>query len=250
MLHELRRKLRPVYGHYADAVISLIGNEPVPSVLNSAKRGDLSEAHANQIAAHRVDDPEREPFTGWYEHPAAVPVPSWFSKPLKPIPPKLPKLEVRVDLRHLPGSEPTESLVRFFGLLKDSKLLAGSASFRLHTIGGQQVMLVDFLEQHTKQVRTKLSRQLEGWKNAAMLHLEEIARKQGCSSVLFSTGKTHSESNNTAHPIHVELLETYGRLPMQHGYKLRIMQGSRASADLPFVPKTRELWWVKAIKKT
>ncbi len=254
-LHALRKELHPIYGHYADAAISLIGLKPHVNVRRSAKDGDLAGAHAVQIMNHRVDDPEREPFTGWHDDKRAVPVPSWFAKPVPPIPVNLPKLDSIMSFNQTGAETPTSGHIAFFGLLPEQKLLAeqrllaGRVDFRFEQIGMDKAMVIQVVEQLTKGIKPRLSRKLEGWKNAAMSHLEELARQNDCNSMLFNTAEDHSRSNNTEHPIHVELLETYGRLPMQHGFKLRVLQGSRVSSSKSHAPRLTGLWWVKSIKK-
>ncbi len=231
-LHDLRLTLKPAYDHYADAVISLVGLNPSKEVLTAATRRNLAEAHALQIKAHRVEDPEREPFAGWdHEVPR---VPSWFSKPISPIPKKLPILNVRGMDRHN---------VNFAATIADSIVTAGNASLGTKLVGKDRALVVNFLEQKTKGMPSRVSRQLEGWKDAAMHHLEEIARERGCRLILFNTAEDHSRSNNTNKPLHVELLETYGRLPMRHGFKLRVILPKKSEGS------AASLWWIKSLKR-
>ncbi|MDP3742348.1 MAG: hypothetical protein Q8R15_03470 [Candidatus Micrarchaeota archaeon] len=240
-LHELRGIFKKPYGHYAPAVISLVGLSPTPEIKNAALRRNLAEVHALQIKPHRSDDPECEPFIGW-DH--AEVIPTWFSKPLPSIPRKLPiLLPVHLDAQ---DSDKLSS-INYFGYVAKKgeetarKILTGSASFHFTNVGKHKALVVHILEQATKGLKSREARQLEGWKNAAVQHLEQLAKQRGCKLILFNTAEEHSRANNADRPIHVELIETYGRLPMQHGFKLHPLRLGGNKAET--------LWWVKPVKK-
>ena len=151
---------------------------------------------------------------------------------MKPIPKKLPILELIHRGDHS---------VTFFSIVAGTKIITGVADFGIKKVGNQPAFIVHFLEQTTKGKSAKTTRQLEGWKDAAMGHLEKIARERGCKLMLFSTAEEHSRSNNTDRPLHVELLETYGRLPMRHGFKLRSILPKNGEDAAP------NLWWRKTV---
>lgn len=241
-IQEMRRELKPVYRHYTDAVISMIGLQPYEAVLAAAKRGDLLEAHSAQVAV--FDNNYRRFAREQHEHDlnfftklirwksAHGLAPTWFKKPLPTA-----KGKVSVFLKfeksgQVDAVHPTLGKIGWLQIVEAQ-------------VGKVKTLVVGHLQQTTTYLNTKEARQVEGWKNIAMQELEKYARERRCQLVLFSTGERHSEENDLSRrtPIHNEILETYGRLPMQHGYKLAKVK----LQSKHLIGTLHRLWWVKRV---
>ncbi len=233
----LRRELRPAYGKYTDAVISLIGLEADAHVLEAAKARDLAEAHAAQnylwTYPKRTARPDSSRYFLRLAHwpTDAPPTPAWLSK-IPPVKRKLPEITAEIKW----------GTVYF----RDSKgINVGLASIEI-VRDKEPKLVVKYLQQTTKALATAEARKLEGWKHKAMMEFERIARQRRCNEILFSTGEEHAKQNIGVKLIHGEILETYGRLPLQHSYRLR-----HVSHKIRLRTKGGELgslWWVKRVK--
>ncbi len=268
-LTALRRELKPVYAHYTDAVISMIGLEPHEKTLRAVKEGDLAEAHAIQVSlnkSHMTQDEAGwrdmfatiDDFMGtkkpakkieasdtldrefsmqlWKKHADVRPVPSWFAKPLKPISRKCPEIEAGIQNQRVPDNY-------IFHFTHNGEVI-GTAWAYVDNV--RKVLVVSHLQQHTKGLPPAVTRKLEGWKNKAVEEIERITRENGLRTVFFSTAVHHSSKNVAPQPIHEELVETYGRLPMQHGYRLRQTREVNIRS-FEGTKRTENLWWVKRV---
>lgn len=221
-LTSLRKQLRPVYGHYADAVISMIGCAPTQEVLDVVKKGDLQRAHLLQIM-HNGSLEERSQHPRWNETSS---VPKWIKRPVPRVRNK-PELVVKARAE----------FPIYYDFFFESKKI-WEAVIAVSKAGRGNVLKVAHLQQFTRHLSSNEARKVEGWKNSAMEEIEKIARQNNCRLIQYSAGWRHSVQSISPTPIHEELLETYGRLPIQHGYKLR-----------EIAPRHVErLWWVKRVR--
>ncbi|MFH0713758.1 MAG: hypothetical protein V1722_04630 [Candidatus Micrarchaeota archaeon] len=237
-IQEMRRELKPVYGRYTDAVISMIGLRPHEAVLAAAKRGDLLEAHSVQVALCQQRD-----FTKWKGQPdffsklmnwqEREQKPGWFSKPLKAPGLKRNGIQIRLKINR---NNPSDIIHTTLGKI-------GEVDIRTGKIGRVRALLVPHLQQSTKELPSKEARKIEGWKNAVMIALEQEAKERDCDLIAFSAGTGHSRENISQKPIQGEILETYGRLPMQHGYKLAQIE----TEPDPMLDYFQKLKWIKRV---
>ncbi len=242
-LEHLRSELRPVYGEHTDSVISMVGLTPHKSVLEALKQGDLTEAeaahylHFRSPAAQECNycpSGERKFNHRGFAFGNKVPnTPKWLDKPLKPAAKKLPTVEISQEhLQFDRFSSPGENRK----IIVDGKVV-GNAAIQYEGKHGSRIIRVVYLQQYTRRLSSGEARKLEGWKNAFMEELEKEARRSGTKKIMFSTGSHHIQLNISSRPIHPEILETYGRLPMQHGYTLE-----------PTEQYAQSLWWAKELQ--
>ncbi len=225
-LSEMRRILSPIYAHYTDAVISIIGHNPPPAALEAAKARDLHETEA-AVAYHFRFPPECTDCSGKHvkliNKRRTIDV-KWIHRPMRPIPRKRPSVEI-IEKNHLLHDEL---------LIRVGNKCIGNAMVMYKS--KNECMTVNWLQQQTYKLTAREARKYEGWKNSFMEELEKMARKKGVEKIRFSTGYRHVTGNLVSQFIHPEILETYGRLPLQHGYQLA-----------PENPHT--LWWEKKLVK-
>ncbi len=218
----MREVLRPIYGQHTDIAISMVGPKAKPEVWEAAKAGNLHKAHCEQ-ANIKYDNSSKK-----YKQ-----VPSWFAKPIGGIPRRKPPVE----------------LMRFGTKINNVKIFSegkkiGVAGILIEEDADGKVLVVSHLQQETANMSTRAARRFEGWKNSAMKEIEKLASTAGCNRIYYSSGESHSILNCSSKPIHGEVLETYGRLPIQNGYALEVTRGRHV------LPWTGYLCWVKELKKT
>ncbi len=237
-LQNLRRELKPVYGHYADAVISMIGLRASVAVFDSAKAKKLGAAHLGQVTEFFDRRPKLtrklinvDPFHS----------PSWLAKPLPSLPANMPELGMEVTL-----GAPDRDVLTGVSFTVENQIV-GEVEFEPRKINRQRVLLVYHLQQQTTGMKPREARKAEGWKNAAMVKLEKIAQQHKCSLILYRSGEPLARHNISQKPIHAEVLETYGRLPMQHGYALRHVFKSELP-EHPLSGKLEPLWWIRHVE--
>ncbi len=269
-LSEMRQKLRSFYGVHTDSVISMIGLNPHRRTMNAVEAKDLAEAHAAQVLTAFEDVPDylldyaskgERWLTALRHWPTDSPaLPTWFSRTVES-PKAGPKVELKSKFIDIPDLEAQENpaMVAVICKLLRRKLIPShevevtTQGRRIGRImlGTQQrkrsrIMVVSYLQQQTKGLSSREARNLEGWKNSAMKEIEKLARENQCTRVFYSTGTHHATWNVFTRPVHSEVLETYGRLPMQHGYVLRrTFPVTGGFFDIPRKPET--LWWVKKL---
>lgn len=221
-LEDARLELRPVYCHYTDAVISMVGPLHHPSVLEALKRSDITEAEAAHSYHFGSLDRCTEKCTDhtrlrkWTK----LHLPRWLLKPI----PNIPRPNNRIKVIRIDSQ-------RIVAYLAGKQIGVAEASYATGHNGVE--LVISLVKQNTKRLSSKDARRVEGWKNVLVETLEKEARQNGAQKAVFSTGTAHITSNASGKPIHPEILETYGRLPMQHGYELKV--------------EGRKLWWVKEI---
>ncbi len=243
-LQALRRELRPFYGHCTDAVISMTGLEPNKIVRNALWEGHLGEVHAAQLfvkqrSARGLPPMAFTPYSQylrWEKAPSREP--RWFRKPVPKPPTKTPKA-VSIDKYFYEA--PLKDSEGYWEAILANQVIA-NVVFHIKKIGQRKVMVVRELQQHTNDRSPRSARKVEGWKHLAMRELEKMALEQNCKLILFSSGKPHAIGNVSAKPIHEEILHVYGRLPMQHGYKLKQLKTNLLGQN------EERLWWVKRVK--
>lgn len=235
-LSQLRSSLSPLYVHYTDAVISLIGLNPHEETLAAVRDKDLARASQRQVAfrpySHFPDD--SADFTSM----GSEPLPKWLQRPASKIPAKRPTVLGGFD-----DQSGNVATLKFFCGEKE----IGLALVSVLTQGKTKALVVAHIQQHTREMRAKEARQFEGWKHGAMEELERIAKTEGCKKIIFSTGEFHAYQNISKKPIHPELLETYGRLPIQHGYKLRRVTPSVLFPSYHVHRVSEGLVWIKRV---
>jgi len=252
-LTNLRKKLRPIYGEHTDSVISLIGLNHHPEVLNAARRRDLEEAGAITVSENRPKlashlacysgDPNRK-FTnvlfgfGHWKRPS-LPVPEWFAKPVPTKIRRKPK-NLEIDIKDV---QPQNCAIVF--RLNDKHI--GSVDAYVLEHQGKKVLFVSWLQTHSWDRKSNQeARAASGWKHVAMEEIEKLAKKYSAGLIFYPSGVGHFEQNAGDRSIHEEILDTYGRLPMRHGYRLK--QFSRSEAITSLGGNTENLWWVKRVK--
>jgi len=215
-LEQARVELKPVYHHYTDAVIAMVGPLCHPAVFEALKNSDLTEAEAAH-AYHfgNSDNCTKKCRNHTQLRRWARPLsPSWLLKPLPTIPRKNNNIVVaRID-SHRVGA-----------YLAEKQIGIAEASYAELSEGAD--MMISLVKQDTRKLSSKDARKVEGWKNVLVETLEKEARDKGARRALFNIGAAHITSNASRKPIHPEILETYGRLPMQHGYQLKITERNK-----------------------
>jgi hypothetical protein len=237
-LTSLRKQLRPVYGEHADSVISLIGLNPSPGVLNSAQAGRLGNAHFLQVKEFFDSHPTRN------RKLKQVPprsLPSWFSRPVDAMPKKVPQLTA--SLHHF--TKPRSGIPPCAVFYLNGRPV-GEAGFEVHKEANRRVLMVHYLKQDTKHWAKKEARAAKGWKHFAMRELERIGRENNCGLILYKIGQPMASTNTSHKPIHFEMLDTYSRLPTQHGYKLvRVFKKPQEHMWYDELPTH---WWAKRLR--
>ncbi len=248
-LRELREQLKPVYRHHTDAVISMIGLDPHRRVLEAAKRGDLREAHAAQIILDRnldeqVSDPNApSAFSQAKNWQNEAKLPGWLDKPILPIEGR-PK--VNFQLEQINEKHEIHSL---YAVADDRTV----GRIKLVLRRKSKKLVVVELQQSMRGATSWAGKRIKGWRNAAMDEIERFARENNCKSIYFGIGEDHARLSISKKPIHEEILRTYGRVPLQHGFALEETNSPLGRTHRKHYiwrygrQADNRLWWVKRL---